>query len=137
MSSPLLPRLVGFLRRLVGGPKGSSADAAVAWIEVRDLAARLERAPRLVVIDVRGGDEFTGELGHIEGARNVALADLPRQLANLRPFMADEVVLGCKTQMRSAKAAELLTQAGFDRVAVLRGGMADWARQQRSTATGS
>lgn len=137
MSSRLVPRLIGFLPTLIRRWRASPADAVVGWIEVLDLAARLERAPRPVVIDVRGGDEFTGELGHIEGARNVALADLPRRLADLRPFMADEVVLVCKTQVRSAKAAELLMQAGFERVTVLRGGMAEWVRQQRPTATSS
>lgn len=137
MSSPLQQHLLAFLRRLVGGSQTSSADAAVGWIEVAELAARLKRAPRPLIVDVRGADEFTGELGHIEGARNVTLADLPQRLADLRPFMADEVVLVCKTQMRSAKAAELLTQAGFGRVAVLRGGMVEWVRQQLPIAAGS
>lgn len=137
MSARVFPplALVAVLRRLVRRLRAGTDDTAVAWIEVPELMARLERAPRPVIIDVRGGDEFTGELGHIEGARNVTLADLPQRLDDLRAFMADEVVLVCKTQMRSAKAAELLMQAGFGRVAVLRGGMVEWVRQHRPVAT--
>jgi uncharacterized membrane protein YdjX (TVP38/TMEM64 family) len=39
-----------------------------------------------------------------------------------------DVVLVCKTQMRSAKAAALLTAAGIPRVSVLRGGMVEWVQ---------
>ena len=47
------------------------------WIEVGELAPRLDRAKAIAVIDVRGPDEFAGPLGHIANARNVPLAELP------------------------------------------------------------
>lgn len=103
----------------------------VGWVEPPDLASRLDRDPKPLVLDVRGADEFMGELGHIRGARNIPSSEMPSRLAELTPFQASEVVLVCKTQMRSAKAAELLREAGFGRVAVLRGGMVEWARQGR------
>jgi rhodanese-related sulfurtransferase len=77
------------------------------------------------VIDVRGADEFTGPLGHIDGARNVPLpelsAHLPELIGHDRPL-----VLVCKTDRRSSAAAEQLRTAGAADVAVLRGGMERW-----------
>ena len=120
-----------FLRRPRSAPP---AGDTTTWIDAADLAVRLARGARPLLIDVRGADEFTGDLGHIEGARNIALASLPQQLSELEALKAAEIVLICKTQIRSAKAATLLQDAGFGRVAVLRGGMVEWARQQRPVA---
>jgi rhodanese-related sulfurtransferase len=107
------------------------ASEEPAWIDVAELADRLERKPAPVVLDVRGADEFTGDLGHIAGARNIALADFPQRIGEIERYKGDKIVLVCKTQMRSAKAASLLKEKGFGNVAVLRGGMVEWARQQR------
>jgi rhodanese-related sulfurtransferase len=106
------------------------ADDNISWIEPPDLADRLEREPWPLVIDVRGPDEFAGELGHLAGARNIPLSELPQQLGNLDRFKERQVVLVCRTQMRSANAAALLQEAGFRDVAVLRGGMVEWARRK-------
>ena len=44
------------------------------------LATRLEQDASLIVLDVRGPDEFTGPLGHIGEAKNVPLNELPALL---------------------------------------------------------
>ena len=75
--------------------------------------------------DVRGPDEFAGPLGHIQGARNIPLADLPPRL----PELAAEgrpLVMVCLTDKRSAQAAAVLVADGTRHVAVLRGGMKAW-----------
>jgi rhodanese-related sulfurtransferase len=105
-------------------------DGDTSWIEPPTLADRLEREPRPLIIDVRGPDEFAGELGHLAGARNIPLSELPQQLSDLDRFKERPVVLVCRTQMRSAKAAAMLQEAGFRDVAVLRGGMVEWARRK-------
>jgi len=43
-----------------------------------------------------------------------------------------DAALVCRTDKRSAKAAELLGAAGFGRVVVLRGGMTLWNTRPRS-----
>ena len=106
---------------------GATEDAS--WIDVAELVGRLARKPIPVVLDVRGADEFTGELGHIAGARNISLGELPRRMGEIEQYKGDIIVLVCKTQMRSAKAAALLRQRGFRHVSVLRGGMVEWVRQ--------
>ena len=102
----------------------------VSWIEASDLADRLKRDPAPIVVDVRGLDEFGGELGHLRGARNIPLADLPGRLAELSRYQEHELALVCRTQVRSATAAAALTDAGFRKVTVLRGGMVEWNRRQ-------
>ncbi len=124
--------LVAFLPRLVRrrrADQASHAADAVSWIEVPDLADRLTQAPRPVIVDVRGADEFTGELGHLHGARNISLAELPQSIGELDQLKTKAVVLVCRTQMRSAKAASMLKEAGFHNVVVLRGGMVEWTRR--------
>jgi rhodanese-related sulfurtransferase len=111
------------------------ADDKVSWIEPPDLAGRLEGEQRPLIVDVRGPDEFAGGLGHLAGARNIPLSELPQQLGDLDRFKERPVVLVCRTQMRSAKAAAMLQQAGFRDVAVLRGGMVEWARREGPART--
>jgi rhodanese-related sulfurtransferase len=104
---------------------GRTTTEAVIWVETDELAVALDNASPPLVIDVRGPDEFTGPLGHIDEARNIPLDQIPSQAGRLlgegRP-----VVLVCHTDRRSAAAAEHLRRAGGTDVAVLRGGMVAW-----------
>ncbi len=106
----------------------SRRNGDLCWIRAPELASRLEHEPKPLVLDVRGPDEFAGELGHLTGALNLPLAELPRKIGDLDQFKAGQVVLVCRTQMRSATAADILREAGFRNVMVLRGGMVEWNR---------
>jgi adenylyltransferase/sulfurtransferase len=55
----------------------------------------------------------------------IPLGDLPKRLAELNP--AEEVVVHCKSGVRSAKAAALLRESGFGRVLNMRGGILAWS----------
>jgi uncharacterized membrane protein YdjX (TVP38/TMEM64 family)/rhodanese-related sulfurtransferase len=114
----LLPRLV---RRWRAGEKGG-------WIGTDGLARLGEGA---AIVDVRGPDEFAGPLGHIPGALNVPLDELSGRLSEINALKREPVILVCRTQMRSAKAATLMRQAGFGDVRVLRGGMVRWNDEGR------
>lgn len=111
-------------------PRHRAAADNVSWVEASDLADRLKREPAPIVIDVRGVDEFAGELGHLRGARNIPLPELPQRIAELAGLKDRELALVCRTQMRSAKAAADLMSAGFRKVTVLRGGMVEWNRRR-------
>jgi uncharacterized membrane protein YdjX (TVP38/TMEM64 family)/rhodanese-related sulfurtransferase len=113
---------IAFVPRLV---RRVRAEKSARWIQVGELASRLERAG-VAVIDVRGPDEFTGPLGHIPNARNLPLSELPNRIEELGSLTDAPVVLVCRTDKRSASAAALLDAAGFRDVAVLRGGMVRW-----------
>lgn len=113
-----LPRLVTRLR-----PK---SDADGRWIEAAELSAALQRFDRLTVVDVREPDEFEGELGHIPGAVNIPVGAI---IADPNQYARDEeglLVLVCRTDRRSARAADALRKVGLRNVRVLRGGMERW-----------
>jgi rhodanese-related sulfurtransferase len=97
-----------------------------AWIEPRELKAQLDAGKPPVVIDVRNPDEFEGELGRIESALNLPVGQLPNRISELEAARERAIAIVCRTDKRSAKAAEILRAAGFGDVAVLRGGMEQW-----------
>lgn len=84
-------------------------------------------------VDVREADEFNGPLGHLRGALLLPLGTLQERLDTLdrgRP-----VVTICRSGARSARAALMLSEAGFPAVANLAGGMLRW-RAQASAVVG-
>jgi len=119
-----LVALLAFFPRVVRRLRSYS----FTWLDAAQLPERIGNGAALMIIDVRGPDEFNGELGH-RGGENIPIAELPRRIGDLDQFKKQEVVLGCRTKTRSARAAVTLKQAGFH-VAVLRGGMAEWSRQR-------
>jgi len=76
------------------------------------------------LIDVREAQEFTGELGHVPGARLVPLSTLHEAAAAWSPDR--EIVLVCRSGGRSARAATELARRGFRHLYNLRGGMLAW-----------
>lgn len=91
-------------------------------ITPRELMKRLQES---LIIDVRSREEFTGELGHIPGARLATLGeDLTRLLENLDK--SQEIVFVCRSGARSGTATEQSVKMGFDLSANLRGGMLSW-----------
>ncbi len=89
-----------------------------------ELAAALNGTNPPQVIDVREPHEW--EIVHLDGARLIPLAMLP---AHLHEYdRSAPVVVHCKSGARSAKATQLLKDAGFRHVKNLEGGILRWAR---------
>ena len=87
-----------------------------------------EHAGEVQVVDVREPDEFNGPLGHVEGARLIPLGTLGQSMTALKK--EKPIVAVCRSGARSAQATQVLTQAGFDKVANLSGGMLRWRAQR-------
>jgi rhodanese-related sulfurtransferase len=98
------------------------------WIEPDQLQRQLDSGDRPLVLDVRSAEEFSGALGHIEGAVNLPLAELPVRLTELGAE-SRSVVCVCLTDKRSAQAAAAIAAAGHLDVGVLRGGMRRWRHE--------
>lgn len=94
--------------------------------DVDALKRQLDAGENVLVLDVRGASEFTGEGGHISGALNLALEDLPKRMAELEDYKQSTIRLVCRTDRRSAQAAQLLTATGFIDAQPVRGGMTAW-----------
>jgi rhodanese-related sulfurtransferase len=100
-------------------------DAGLSWVDIDALSRRLTTGSSVLLIDVRGPDEFNAPPGHLPGAINIPLPELPARTAEIAAH-ALPVVLVCKTDRRSVKAAETLLTAGLRDVTVLRGGTDGW-----------
>ena len=84
--------------------------------------ARRLVAAGAALIDVRTPEEFA--TGHISGARNIPVDELSGRLAEVGQ-RSRPVVVYCSAGVRSARAAQILTAAGFKRVCNL-GPMSAW-----------
>lgn len=85
----------------------------------------MENLKGLNIIDVRRPDEFTGELGHIEGAKLLTLGnDLVQFLQN--GDRNQEIVFVCKSGGRSGQATAFSQELGYKNTANMIGGMILW-----------
>ena len=89
---------------------------------------RLTTGEPVMLLDVRQPDEFTAPPGHLPGAVNVPLAELTDRTPDLAR-RKQPIVVVCKTDRRSARAALELSAAGLKDVAVLRGGTDGWHKR--------
>ena len=108
-----IPRLLGQLRR------GAMKD-------VEELKQQLDKQTDLLLLDVRTAKDYVDEQGHIAQAINIPLEDLPVRIDELDAYTNKPIYLVCRTDRRSAKAAQILTRNGFSHVHVVRNGMTAW-----------
>ncbi|MFC5139807.1 rhodanese-like domain-containing protein [Actinomycetospora rhizophila] len=97
-------------------------------ITVDQLAAVRRDVEPTLVLDVRGRAEYAA--GHVPGALNIPLDELPERLEELRG--SERVAAICRSGRRSIEAAETLVAAGFDAVSVA-GGTTGWTAAGRPT----
>ena len=98
-------------------------EDAVPEIAPHELAARFAAGERPLLLDVREPREW--EMARIEGARLVPLGTLAGAIPSLD--REAEIVVMCKSGVRSANAARQLRDAGFRRVLNLAGGIRRWS----------
>ncbi len=118
----------------------TDADIRIAELsEVRALTLQQERSPReriVVVIDARSSDRF-GD-GHIPGARNLHLPDLPQRgrkdpvLDSFRHIIVYGENLGTPSARGMTKR---LMVFGYDGVRLFGGGMSEWRAAGYPVAT--
>jgi len=89
---------------------------------VKDLKTRIDGKDKVLVLDVREPQEF--QICRIPGSTLIPLNDLPQRLAELEGYK--DMVVHCKSGVRSAKAVKLLHEAGFSDAKNLRGGILAW-----------
>jgi adenylyltransferase/sulfurtransferase len=91
---------------------------------VGELKQHLEKGD-VFLLDVREPREW--EISRINGATLIPLGELTKRFSELpKGPGAPEIVVMCKSGVRSAKAVNLLREKGFDRVKNLRGGILEW-----------
>jgi adenylyltransferase/sulfurtransferase len=83
----------------------------------------MDRGDQFVLIDVREPHEY--KICSIPGSRLIPLGEFPRHVGEFDP--AADIVIHCKSGMRSAKACAVLRQAGFQHVRNVVGGILAWS----------
>jgi rhodanese-related sulfurtransferase len=98
--------------------------AAGGPIDPSELAARISSGSAPTILDVRTPEEFAS--GHIAGAINVPVSELPARLASLKLSPGEEIVVHCQRGSRAASAESILRESGYTRVRDLSGHMEAW-----------
>jgi sulfur-carrier protein adenylyltransferase/sulfurtransferase len=96
--------------------------AAVDSIAPRELRTKLDRGERIAILDVREPAELA--IARLSNDFEIPLGELAERLGEL-PKDRD-IVVYCLTGNRSARAARLLRDAGFQSVRNLEGGIRAW-----------
>ena len=91
-------------------------------ISVSEARALMQSTPDLLIVDVRTPQEYAQ--GHLNGAINIPLSDLPLRISGLDPNRT--ILVYCQTGVRSAEASSFLVSSGFTRVYNLEGGITAW-----------
>jgi adenylyltransferase/sulfurtransferase len=107
------------------GIRGQEAPTATDGdITAEELKRRLDQGEDLYVLDVRNPEEF--QICKLPGGVLLPLPELPQRLAEVPKDR--EVIVHCKSGMRSQKAIAFLKQQGFgNRLRNLKGGILAWA----------
>ncbi len=98
----------------------SDASFEITPVEVVGWLARPD-APFL--LDVREANEW--DIGRIDGAVRISVNELAERMHELDP--AREMVVYCRSGVRSGRAVDMLKQAGFRRIKNMVGGILRWS----------
>ena len=110
----------GITQTATAAATSSTEDADEATVE--ELKTRLDRHESFLLLDVREPQEF--EICRIPGSVLIPLGDLPSRLFELEG--RDDMIVHCKSGVRSGKAVKLLREAGYSKARNLKGGILAW-----------
>jgi adenylyltransferase/sulfurtransferase len=88
-----------------------------------DLKGKMDRGEEFVLLDVRQPEEYA--ICSIPGSRLIPQATVPERLHELSS--ADEIVVHCRSGVRSGAVVEFMKQAGYRKVKNLVGGILRWS----------
>jgi len=102
-----------------------STAAGSGEITVDELKQRLDRGDKVLVLDVRNPEEY--QICRIPGTMLIPLPVLPQRFGELDRDR--ELIIHCKSGMRSQKAIQFLREQGFRKLTNLKGGILAWAER--------
>src|SRR5437764_646474 len=126
---PTITQLIDY-HQFCGVPQQSAAPVEETKvnegeIEVKEVKQKLDRGDQFTLIDVREPHEY--QICNIPGAILMPLATVQQRMGELDP--EDDIVIHCKSGMRSARACGVLQAAGFKHVRNMKGGILAWSDQ--------
>ncbi len=106
-------------------PAKQESQLTESEIEVTEVKEKLDRGDKFVLIDVREPHEH--QICNIAAAKLIPLGEIGKRLGELDPEA--DIVIHCKSGMRSARACGILRAAGFKHVRNMKGGILAWSDQ--------
>lgn len=94
-------------------------------IQVTELKGRINSGEKINLLDVREVYEF--EEFNLNG-KLIPLGELPSRIEEIADWKNEEVIVHCRSGMRSASAKQFLLTNGFSNVRNLIGGTLEWQR---------
>ena len=105
------------------GSEVEESPTGIDEVTAKELKEELDQGQDPYILDVRNPVEY--EISRIEGSHLIPLDQLLNRLNELDS--ARDIVAHCRTGARSAKAIEMLREAGFRKLRNLKGGVLAWA----------
>ncbi|HEY2016909.1 MAG TPA: molybdopterin-synthase adenylyltransferase MoeB [Bryobacteraceae bacterium] len=106
-----------------GTPAIQESKVNEGEIDVTEVKQKMDRGDDFVLIDVREPHEY--KICNIPGAKLIPLGEFPKHVGEFNP--ESDIVIHCKSGMRSARACAVLRQAGFQHVRNMVGGILAWS----------
>lgn len=123
-SAPSITELIDY-EAFCASPTTRSMADRIPEITVRELKDRMDNGEAPFILDVRRPDEY--EIANLDGTL-IPLDELPDRLGDIEAHRGDDLlVVHCRSGARSAKAVEMLRQAGFENAVNLKGGVLAWS----------
>jgi adenylyltransferase/sulfurtransferase len=122
---PTITKLIDY-HQFCGVPRETPKQEAKLTedeIEVTEVKAKFDNGDKFTLLDVREPHEY--QIANIPGAILIPLGEVGRRLNELDPN--SEIVIHCKSGMRSARACGVLKAAGFAHVQNMKGGLLAWS----------
>ena len=114
--------LVAFLPRLISNLRRGE------MVSITDLKQRLDAGEDLLLLDVRTEDDYHGEQGHVASSTLLPLEEIDQRIDELSDYLEKPILTICRTDRKSARAAQILASKGFADVHVVKMGMTDWIK---------
>lgn len=115
--------IVGFLPGLISRMRRGP------MVDVKILKQKMDEKEELLLLDVRSANEYIGEQGHIDGSVLIPLEELELRLSEIEYFQEKPVMIICRTDRNSGKAAQVLLKNAFTNVHVVKNGMQAWIKK--------
>lgn len=101
--------------------------AQIKEVTIQQVHEMLNDGDRFILLDVREKDEWRE--GYIEGAINVTRGMLEMQVERAVPDKSARVICYCAGGVRSAFAARVMNELGYEDVASMAGGFNAWKQE--------
>lgn len=96
-----------------------------------ELKVKMDEKQDFFLLDVREPNEY--EIANIKGATLLPLSQLPNRVQELEKYKGKQIVVHCKSGVRSMKAINFLKQQGYTNLVNVAGGILGWSDQVDSS----